>query len=344
MTKPKRTLIHGSGPGSGGGGEGGAPPTSTSSMISRAVNTALMIEDADQGRTRLLELIAAAFETRNGARRAELQREIARLLAEQAAHDAAQAKVRLDLSATSEWIPASPANRDKTLADHVSTPFSKWYGRDQVETLVLFLLLLVAVCGSAFVTHANLVATGIPIFLEQPLLPWAMAALPLAAAYALKAIGASLRAPAARGLFSALLGGAALASVAVWIALFAERYHGLGATGLGDIFGEPSAWESVKQTAFTAVTLTTEMLVSAVIALRLSHIAIRYEPDCWMGDFNHPRLVKHEATLTEAGDALQARLGVAEGELAAIEAALQADLKTAALAYDARRGRSNDLL
>ncbi|MCA8883378.1 MAG: hypothetical protein KDA50_06480 [Rhodobacteraceae bacterium] len=329
-------------PGSAYKGTGTQIKFSIEDMLEVVISTALRITDAERARARLNDLVTSAFGAKYGAKMRQLETLLDHTRKEHAQTEAELGHLRKLQADTPEWVPASRENHARSADEHVETPVWRWQFRHQVSALTIFLLMIVALGASALTAHANLVGTGLPVFLENPLLPWSMAMLAPMSALAIKAMAAHIRREGAKSLFNLAVMIAAGLSIAAWGTLFAMNYHGLSAsTALGGLFDEPSFWDEVRDTGFVAATLSTEILVGAVLALNLGKIAANYAPDYWFKNLQYEarekQIARVAAKLIELGEHL-ARL---EGESFEYAESLRLQIELAIFAHDGRRGASD---
>ena len=338
MSKP----TNGGSSGSGLKSAGSHIKYSVQDMLEVLIVTALWIADAKQARKRLAALVTAGFGSKFGKFMRELDERIALL---QASFDAVLAEIKIfreRLLATPEWVPASKDNHGRSADQQIETPFWRWQFRHQIGALVLALMLVLALGASAFTAHANIVGTGLPVFLENPLLPWSMATLAPMCSLATKTMVSHIRHEGMRTVFTVTVMTATFISCAAWLCLFSINYHGLSAdVAIGGLFDEPTRLDKFLDTAFVAVTLSTEILVGTIIALTLAKTVSHYSPDYWIRNLEFDALAKRlaalEARAAKEGDAL-AKL---KGERVEYDEALRLQVEIALLAHDGRRGQGN---
>lgn len=304
--------------------------------------TALRIMDVDAARKHLTDLVTAGFQSEFGAFMRALEERIAMMQRTLNALIAEIDIIRKRLADTPEWVPASRANQGRSADDHVETPIWRWQLRHLIGTLVLSVLLVLALAASAFTAHANIVGTGLPVFLENPVLPWSMAMLALMSGLAIKTMIAHIRHEGSRAIFTTAVMIATVISSAIWLGLFATLYHGLSAdTSLGGLFDEPTALDKFLDTAFVAAMLSTEILVGTVLALSLGKIASNYAPNYWVKNLEFETLTKRltarEARAADVGETL-ANL---KGERFEYDESLRLQVEIALLAHDGRRAQSD---
>ncbi|PHQ70780.1 MAG: hypothetical protein COB93_04625 [Sneathiella sp.] len=304
--------------------------------------TALRIPNAAKASKQLTNLTFAAFKAKFGRRMAELDQQISHLKSEHAETLNWLQQVRIRLPQTRERLPACRANHGLEEGQMVEVTFEGWQVRHKIEAIVLLLAMAVAIGASLLTAHANLTGSGIQVFKDNPLLPWSMAALAPLSGIAVKTIHEYLRTDWAIKTFTILLIAAMLTSIGLWIFLYSDIYHGLSSQiTIGDLFDKPSLWDQIRDTAFVIVSLTTEILIGAALALRLSIIAGRYSPD-----YSHPnteflRLQKREKLLEKNSTEQATTLARLEGERAEYGGSLELQIQILTLAHDGRRAQAD---
>lgn len=311
-------------------------------IVEKLIATASMLSDAEEGKAKLSRLMEAAFGAKYGKEMAAAKRRVRHLTREYERLVAGyEAAVRTD-EETPEWVPASRINHDRDEADHVETPFAEWQARDKVEAGVIALVLPLALSASLMSAHANIVGTGLPVFIENPTAAWTLAAMAPMASVALKSVGKAFSSDRGRAVFRKSLNAAAVVAVVSWIALFAEQFHGFSTDGIGaGLFDDPSPLDRLKETAFVALTLSAEVLIGAVLALRLDSIAATYAPHHSLRNAESESAQKRRADLAQRVEITGAELGAAEGAVAEFDEALALQVNLATLIYDARRARNS---
>lgn len=242
--------------------------------------------------------------------------------------------VRAELVNTPEWIPASQINDDREGEKPREVPFLQWQRRHQFEAVLSGAAAGTVLTTSMLTAHASLVASGIPVFIENPALPYLVGAVAPTASIAVKLMGTAFPKESARAIFRMLVHFGTAASFTGWLGLFAAKYHGLG--GSLDIFAETSA---LGDQVFTALQIGTEVLVGASLFLHLDRIAARYSPDYVVHNFPHQVLKDRETALVAEESRLTEELAPAQGRLEQLDADRKRHVTAAKLALLDRRGR-----
>jgi hypothetical protein len=249
-------------------------------MIGVLMATAIKIANVEEGRTRLIDLITAAFMAKFGPAMRALQDAITRLAKQMEHLDQQRAAPAQLLLETPQWIPASKANHGRNQDEHVETKMRDWQRRHFWEAGLILFLIPFAAGASILTAQKNLMATGLPVFLDSPHLAWSMAALAPLSGFAVKTMIANIRNNRLRGLVTVLLYALTVVFVLLWVFLFAVHFSGLTPAPVTDgLFEEQTALNAGLATAFTMTTLVTEVLVMTVLASRLSAIADFYSPN-----------------------------------------------------------------
>jgi len=315
--------------------------------IPELVNTACQVPDVSAGADYLSRLAESAFMAKHGAEKTSLEAKVARSSHELEVGFQGLESARKAERDTPEWVQSGKANQDRSDGSKSEIPIKEWQYRHKVEGLLLLVLLLLAMTASYITAYGNLIGTGLPVFLETPLLAAVMSMMAPMAGISVKLFNSYFRTEKGRRKFTLILNSTAITLVFVWIGLFAEQFHGLSTSVVaGGLFDDPTLWDEIKDTLFVAITLLCEVSIGAVIANRLDRIAITYAPDFWSRNPESETLKEHVTTLNQEVDVLNQKFGEASGQLAELEAAQKLSIETALLVYDARRSRADqpDLL
>ena len=306
------------------------------------VLSALRIVDAGKADKILVKLTTQAFWATYGAAHEQVRGELEAVQSELKRVADIKDHIWMLLSSCAPEVRVAPG-RGAQPEDNSELPVSAWQMRDKFEAVVILIILGLALLASWLTAHANLVGTELDVFRQYPLLPWCMASLAPISAVALKTIYAHLTHDLLRLAFVLWLLLSMVISIVIWAVLFAINYHGLGTElDIGGLLEDASLWSELKQTGFVVFSLSTEILVGAVLALRLSKIADRYAGDGWQTNREHTQLEQRWKAISAEWQALVVRAGTLTGALSAFDASLGTQIELARLSHEARRGQSND--
>ncbi|MEL6313537.1 MAG: hypothetical protein AAFQ60_05755 [Pseudomonadota bacterium] len=305
------------------------------------VLSALRIGDAGKADQILVKLTTQAFWATYGSAHEQVKVELKAVQSELKRVTDIKDHVWTLLSSCAPEVRVAPG-RGAQPEDNAELPISAWQMRDKFEAVVILIILGIALLASLLTAHANLVGTELDVFRQYPLLPWCMASLAPISAVALKTIYAHLTHDLLRAIFVFGLLLSMVISIIIWALLFAINYHGLGTElDIGGLLEDASLWSELKQTGFVVFSLSTEILVGAVLALRLSKIADRYAGDGWQVNREYTKLEQRWKAISSEWQALVVRAGTLTGALSAFDASLGTQIELARLSHEARRGQSD---
>ena len=299
-------------------GEVTAPVEDLTGIVSKVASA--YGDEPEAGEQVIVELAADNFQALQGHGQEKTRAEHSVAQTQVAALEARLDKVNTELLGTDPRLPAAP--------ETAGIAFYRWRLQDKLEAFVLFLSLLGMMAASVLTAHGALKASGNPVFIDAPLLAWAMAAIPMMGSLAVKSAGALFKTGPLKTRFSYLLFGLTGLSLTVWTILFADSYHGLGA-GL-DLFGGHSAW---KEKAFVASQLITEVLVAACLFTRLERIAVQYAPDADVENPRYTLLLTRKAELEAELEEANATLAELSGMLTLYDADMRRQIQAAKVLY-----------
>jgi len=309
-------------------------------LIAILVATAVKIADANEGREELSKLMNSAFMAKFARPMKHLERKLSDLEVEYAYTLKSLQEAREILTVTPENLPASKVNHGRDENEHEETEFAFWQMRHKFEAILILGFLPIALGSSAYTAWANLVGTGLPVFIENPVLPISMALLAPMASFSFKTIWHNLQTDWARRIFTRSLNWTAVILILVWSVLFADQFHGLGSGPVaGGLFDQPSFWDKIKETGFTAVTLLTEMCIGTVLAHRLDKIASRYSPDYSVQNPDWVSLQHRIMELQRVAEFQREAIQNLVGEQASYPHSLDLQVSMALLSYNARRSK-----
>jgi hypothetical protein len=225
---------------------------------------------------------------------------------------------------------ASKSNHRKTV------PFGKWQMRHQFNAVFCFVTVLTVLGTSWFSVQAMLMDSGLPIFIEQPMLAWAMATIAPGASVAIKSMASIFESVRAKKRFRFTIYVLAAASLAGWAMILPSQFEGIG--GEFDLSAEPNhltAW------AFTFLQLSTEVLAGAALFLNLEAIAAIYAPDAFKTNPVFTQLTQRRDQIASELEALNKRETDLKGRLSELTALRDLQINAAELACREARTRFN---
>lgn len=176
-------------------------------------------------------------------------------------------ELQIARSKTPREIPSN--NVDKKI------PLLNWDKADLLSSgLLLTALITVLVMGWSN-TYANMMASGEPVFLEQPLLAMCIAALVPCASMIFKYISQFFSYGKTKKRYAQSMYGVTLLVILAWTVLFALKFQG-AASGL-----DPDTvleGDGGKGAILTWLQLVCEILVAGALFLALEDISLKYDP------------------------------------------------------------------
>lgn len=215
-----------------------------------------------------------------------------------------------------------------------AVPFGKWQMRHQFNALFCLITVFAVLWTSWFSVQAMLMDAGLPIFIKQPMLAWAMATIAPGASVAIKSMASIFESVRAKKRFRFTIYVLAAASLAGWAMILPSQFEGIGDDF--DLDAEPnhlSAW------AFTFLQLSTEVLAGAALFLNLEAIAAIYAPDSFVKNPVFTQLVERRDQIASEIEALNKREADLRGRLSELAALRDLQINAAELAYRQARGR-----
>lgn len=178
-------------------------------------------------------------------------------------------KLRQKQADTDPYNKVSKGKQDTDSA----VPLSEW------RHLHLFLACLTSVLGGGMLflgmlgIHANLQASGEPIFLETPMLSWLLSGFLPGFAVAIKCFTLFLPSDRSRRNYSLFIYGLTIIAGIVWIVLFSQQFQGMTS---GIDWSDLAAASGHGNWAFTLIQLLGEVLIGASCFLAVEKIASIY--------------------------------------------------------------------
>lgn len=170
--------------------------------------------------------------------------------------------------------------------DSGSVPFSQWQGKDQGVAVFSLVSALGVLFMGACNVFANLVGSGNPVFIEQPILAYFLSALLPASSVALKFVSEVFTGERTRRLYIQSMYVLTVFAILAWTVLFALNFHGI--SGGIDL-------DSFEETDYTASAFVwTQLLSELFVGFVLCHVAAdtyaRYTRDAFIRNPEYARL------------------------------------------------------
>lgn len=182
------------------------------------------------------------------------------------------AKAQKTVDDTPEEIP--------TNAQHTNDPNTPiepadWTKPDRMAYRLINVTVAVVLVMSAANVYVNLVASGLPVFIEQPWMAALLSGLAPAGSVTLKFIYRFFDLPRTRRRYTQIIYALTALCLLIWLTLFAINYPGIAAEPDWGSLGQPSA----KGPALVFIQLLTEILAGAALFLAAQDIALKYTPE-----------------------------------------------------------------
>ena len=147
---------------------------------------------------------------------------------------------------------------------------------------MVILALFVAVPMAIANVASNLLATDLPLFLDQPHLAYMIACILPLASVSIKNLGMHIRSPLWRRHYGLSINIATVGFALMWGWLFSMQYQGLADTGvgLGSMFDDEQTGPSgLSTTALIWSQMMIEMFMTSSLFLTLAELQEKYSPD-----------------------------------------------------------------
>ncbi|MEM7529674.1 MAG: hypothetical protein AAF416_18730 [Pseudomonadota bacterium] len=306
------------------------PAPINAGLIAAAAN----MPDSEEGLDAVVNMAGHDFDAVFGAELDAAEREAAEIFARLAENGAELKTAREERQSAPEWVQGcAPMDVAKGEPSR-EVPVRDWSLKDKINASLYAFGIITVMFTSLLTAHGNLVGSGVPAFIENPLLPWVMAAIAPGASIAIKSMAGLFDTERTKLLFRKAVHLATGFCFFGWLAVFAGRYHGLS-EGF-DPFASASAsgdW------AFVMLQIGTEVLVGAALFLALEAIANRYGTHVRYRNTAYEAALERETRLEAAREALLARLAAATGTVTRLTAERARAIDAACLAFHTRRRR-----
>lgn len=303
------------------------------------VNTALLLPDQEQAEEHLKSLLRAAYLSLHGKEAGAVAAELD--FAEADLEDLEQrlSDVTQKMSETPQYLAASPLNQNCTEASPDPVPFRQWSLRHKLESCLLAIGLPAMLAASGITTFSALMASGLPVFHENPMLAIAMSGLPGFGSIAIKSMGSNFRSDKAHRRFALAVYLIALGSLGTWGFAFADQFHGVGGGSLDILGDEEPVW---KEKLLVASQLAAEVALGCAFFVRFERIARTYDPDAWIENLEFLTQSKHHAALGSDRPHMRGVVAQYRGENLSHQSALDLQIELALISYRAKRARGSE--
>lgn len=316
-----------------GGGRGNERPAHYV-LSPRIITAASMIDDEDEAFERVDNMAINSFVAENGEEIEERQVEIEWCDIQIEQRMAEYKAVATAQSEAPPMVPGCVEHADEEARREPVKP-ARWTLRDRTNAVFALVASFLLLVTSALAVHASLVDTKAAIFIENPLLPIALAGLPISIGIAVKFVGSLFVTEPSSKRFGKVVAGLAIGFSAAWIGLFASKYGG-GLSGTFDLFAEPNP---VFDWAYVVSQLGTEVMAGCWLFTVLDTIAKRYTPNILVPSQVRAEHDRHEARLAAEIEPLIKRRARAQGRLNALKALGELDRDASFLALSQLRAQ-----
>ncbi len=250
-------------------GGGTAPPKPIAqSLVSDFIKNMLLHPDVKEAKSIIREHAGREFnKDRDGDKLESLRLAQVRIKKDIDDIDTELKELQIARSKTSREIPSNNIGKKIRLLN--------WDKADLLSSgLLLTALITVMIMGWSN-TYANMMASGEPVFLEQPLLAMCIAALVPCASMVFKFISQFFSYGKSKKHYAQSIYGVTLLVILAWTVLFALKFQG-AASGL-----DPDAileGDGGKGAILTWLQLVCEILVAGALFLALEDISLKYDP------------------------------------------------------------------
>lgn len=173
--------------------------------------------------------------------------------------------------------------------EHQKKTFGQWQFKDQLFMVVTSMALIGALIMGAANVYANLMASGVGIFLTNPYLAIAISLLLPIAATAIKNLSHYIHNPLIRRRYGLAIYGLTLVLLVVWAILFAQSFSGIsGGFDASALLEESTSSDSGAALVWSQMML--ELLMGSALFLTIEEIASKYAPE-----FYTPNMAHYEA-------------------------------------------------
>lgn len=302
------------------------------------VNTALAIDDVEESEALLKDLITYGFFTLYGQETGEVEARLAFAEADLQAIDDLIADASKTMRDEPRWYLANPKHQDRTDDVPKAVPFREWALRHKIEYLILWGGLPTMLVASFLSAQAALLASGLSVYLDTPVLTAAVASIPGFGALLLKTMGGSFESERGKKGFSFLIQFLAVVALGTWGWTFSDSFHNTAGGSL-DIFSDKPVW---KEKLLVGAQIGFEFFAGTAIYLRIDRISRLYDFDCHRQNLNHVEASETKGAETKARVAARENVIHLLGLTKCQESALGLQVTMALAALRAKRARGSE--
>ncbi|WP_299587672.1 hypothetical protein [uncultured Tateyamaria sp.] len=302
------------------------------------VNTAFQIPEVDQSEKMLTALVTHAFYAAHGIDVGSLKAELEFSDAELAELDAIIADNAAKMRNTPRWLLSNPRHQNRGEDALEAVPFKEWRLRHKLEYPILWMALPAMLTASFLSAKSALLSSGLPVYVENPILMAAVASIPGFGAIMLKSLGSLFASDAAQKRYAFGIFGMAAGALGVWAVTFADSFHGIGG-GTLDIFSDKPVW---KEKLLVGAQLAFEFFGSTAIYLRIERLSKAYDPDTWFRNLEFDGFEDIDSQKTEERADLRKVVAHMRGVQISQHSALDLQIELALASLRAKRARGND--
>ncbi|MGH1356533.1 MAG: hypothetical protein ACRBBS_15830 [Thalassovita sp.] len=181
----------------------------------RLINTVSQIPDQNQAETTLTNLVKHAWTSLHGQSIGETQAHLAFFEADLGDIDAIIRDAKSKKRETPKWYLSNPRHQNRADDSVQPVPVKDWSLRHRLEYPMLWMGLPVMLAASFFSARAALLASGLPAYLDDPILPNTIACLPAFGSAALKSMGSLFQTDKGQKRFAFTVYGLAITTLGV---------------------------------------------------------------------------------------------------------------------------------
>jgi len=302
----------------------------------RLVNTAYQISEVQQSEDFLTSAVTNAYFALHGVLVGGNEAKLEFAEADLAEIDAILADLADKMRTTPRWLLSAPQTQNRGEDAPKAVPYKDWGLRHKIEYPILWVALPAMLGASYLSAKAALLASGLPSYIDNPVLTSAVALIPAFGAIMLKSLGSLFSGEQAKKRYAFLVYGLAAGMLGTWAVSFADAFSDLGGGPL-DLFGEEPAWKSK---LLVGAQLGFEFFAGTAIYLRIEQLSRVYAHDTWFANLEYLGFEEthtgHAVLREGQRDNVAERRGLKISHQSALD--LQIDLALASLRAKRARG------